>query len=109
MNRREFFATGAAAASARTVSAAAEMRRPIRITGLETDLLRFPPRKPYSDAIHDFGAESGGVALRLLTDAGITGWAYSSFGAIAGGPRVVEAILQHEIKPVLLGKDPAFP
>ena len=49
------------------------------------------------------------MVLRLLTDAGITGWGYSNFGMIAGGPRVVETILQHEIKPVLMGKDPAFP
>ena len=28
---------------------------------------------------------------------------------IAGGPRVVETILQQEVKPVLLGQDPAFP
>ena len=81
----------------------------LRITGLETDLLRFPPSKPFADAIHNFGAEAGGVVLRLRTDAGITGWAYSSFGTIAGGPRVVQTILEQEIKPVLIGKDPAFP
>jgi L-alanine-DL-glutamate epimerase-like enolase superfamily enzyme len=49
------------------------------------------------------------VALRIRTDAGITGWASSSFGMIAGGPRVVQSILEHEIKPVIVGKDPAFP
>ena len=47
--------------------------------------------------------------MRLRTDAGITGWANSSFGAIPGGPAVVQAILEKEIKPVILGKDPAFP
>jgi len=81
----------------------------MRITGLETDLLSFPPGKPFADAIHNFGADSGGVVLRLRTDAGITGWAYSSFGMIAGGPRVVQTILEQELKPVLIGKDPAFP
>ncbi len=81
----------------------------MRITSVETDLLRFPPGKPFADAIHNFGAESGGVVLRLGTDAGITGWAYSSFGTIAGGPRVVQTILEQEVKPVLLGRDPAFP
>ena len=109
MNRRQFFQAGAAGAAAPALRAAESLRREIRITGLETDLLRFPGRSVYSDAIHDFGTEGGGVVLRLLTDAGITGWAYSSFGMIAGGPRVVETILQHEVKPVLLGKDPAFP
>src|SRR6185437_9430716 len=64
---------------------------------------------PYYDAIHRFGDDSGSVVLRLRTDAGITGWATSSFGMIAGGPKVVQAILEQEIKPVLIGQDPAFP
>lgn len=81
----------------------------LRITGMETDVLRFPPGKPYSDAIHQFGPDRGGVVLRLLTNAGITGWAYSSFGMIAGGPRVVQTLLETEVRPVLVGKDPAFP
>ena len=49
------------------------------------------------------------MVLRILTDAGITGWAYSYFGMIAGGPRVVQTILEKEVKPVLVGKDPAYP
>ncbi len=49
------------------------------------------------------------MALRLRTDAGITGFASVSFGMIAGGPRVVQTILEQEVKPVLLGMDPAFP
>ena len=110
MNRRDFFQTGAAAALPLAPLTAAEgMRKQLKITGLETDVLRFPGRTVYSDAIHDFGAEGGGVVLRILTDAGITGWAYSSFGMIAGGPKVVQAILENEVKPALVGKDPAFP
>ncbi len=81
----------------------------MKITGLQTSVLRIPPGRKYFDAIHEFGTEGGGVALQLQTDAGITGWAYSSFGAIGGGPRALEAILQNEVKPVLLGKDPSFP
>ena len=109
MNRRDFFRAGGAAAALPAASWAEAAKGVMRITGLETDLLRFPPGRPFSDAIHNFGTESGGVVLRLTTDAGITGWAYSSFGAIAGGPRVVQTILEQEVKPVLLGKDPAFP
>src|SRR5215472_2506571 len=108
MTRRALFALSAAAPLGRGLAAAAEAKRQIKITGLETDLLRVPAA-PYSDAIHDFGGDGGGVVLRLKTDAGITGWGYSSFGMVAGGPRVVQAILEHEIKPVLIGKDPAFP
>jgi len=80
----------------------------VRITGLKTDLLKFPPGRVTSDAIHDFGRDRGGVVLRLETNAGITGWAYSSFGMIAGGPRVVQTMLEEELKPVVLGKDPAM-
>src|SRR5215471_10314762 len=108
MTRRGLFAMAAAAPLSRGLLLAADARKQIKITGLETDLLRIPAA-PYSDAIHDFGGDGGGVVLRLKTDAGITGWGYSSFGMIAGGPRVVQSILENEIKPVLMGKDPAFP
>jgi L-alanine-DL-glutamate epimerase-like enolase superfamily enzyme len=106
MRRRSFLALSSAAAA---VPALADLKNQLKITGLETDLLRLPPGKPYFDAIHEFGPERGGVVLRLTTNAGITGWAYSSFGMIGGGPKVVQTILETEVKPVLLGKDPAFP
>jgi len=110
MERRSFLQLSAAATTVPTLAAATDpLRKQIKITDLETDVLRMPPGRKYFDAIHEFGVEGGGVALRIKTDAGFTGWAYSSFGMIAGGPRALEAILQNEVKPVLLGKDPAFP
>jgi len=108
MHRRDFLLAGSAGALP-AISSAEAAKGAMRITGLETDLLRFPPGKPFSDAIHTFGTEAGGVVLRLRTDAGITGWAYSPFGTIAGGPRVVQTILEQEARPILTGKDPAFP
>jgi L-alanine-DL-glutamate epimerase-like enolase superfamily enzyme len=96
------------ASISRAFAFAAEAKKQIKITGIETDLLRVPA-EPYSDAIHDFGGDGGGVVLRLKTDAGITGWGYSNFGMVAGGPRVVQTILESEIKPVIVGQDPAFP
>jgi L-alanine-DL-glutamate epimerase-like enolase superfamily enzyme len=110
MNRRQLLCSAAAVSAAATaLSAAAAQQKQIRITGLETDLLHRPPGTPYYDAIHAFGGESGSVVLRLRTDAGITGWASSSFGMIPGGPKVVQTILEQEVKPALIGKDPAFP
>ncbi len=109
MHRRHFLSLSAASAAVAPATMVAALKGDLKITGLETDLLRFPPGKPYSDAIHDFGPDRGGVVLRLLTSAGITGWAYSSFGMIGGGPKVVQTILETELKPVLVGKDPAFP
>ncbi|MFN7995490.1 MAG: mandelate racemase/muconate lactonizing enzyme family protein [Bryobacteraceae bacterium] len=109
MNRRNFLLAGGAAAAIRTDLVAETAKGTLRIAKLETDLLRFSPGKPYWDAIHTFGTESGGVVLRLTTDSGITGWAYSAFGTVAGGPRVLQSILENELKPVVVGKDPAFP
>jgi L-alanine-DL-glutamate epimerase-like enolase superfamily enzyme len=110
MNRRQLlFSAAALPAMGTGLSAAAAQQKELKITGLETDLLKRPAGEPFYDAIHAFGGGSGSVVLRIRTDAGITGWADSSFGMIPGGPRVVQAILEQEIKPVLLGKDPAFP
>src|SRR6266851_170108 len=109
MDRRRFLFAASAVPAVAALPVQAAVSGQLKITGLETDVLRFAPGKTFSDAIHDFGADRGGVVLRILTNAGITGWAYSSFGMIGGGPKVVETILQQEVKPVLLGLDPAFP
>ncbi|HEY3456330.1 MAG TPA: mandelate racemase/muconate lactonizing enzyme family protein, partial [Bryobacteraceae bacterium] len=109
MTRRTLLALASAAPLSRGLAKAAEAKKQIKITGIETDLLRLPPAQFTGDAIHDFGAASGGVVLRIKTDAGITGWGYSNFAMIEGAPRVVQTILEHEIKPVLAGQDPAFP
>jgi L-alanine-DL-glutamate epimerase-like enolase superfamily enzyme len=112
MTRRTFLRSAgipAATIALPAQAAAAEMRKQMKITGLETDLLRMPPREPNYDAIHKLGVDSGSVVLRVKTDAGITGWASTSFGMIPGGPKVVQAILEHEIKPLITGMDPAFP
>jgi L-alanine-DL-glutamate epimerase-like enolase superfamily enzyme len=111
MRRRQLLANAAAISLARfpvASAATASVARQVKITGLETDLLRLPPGRVYYDAIHRFGGETGSVVLRLKTDAGITGWAYSSFGTTEGGPRAVQTILEQELKPVLIGQDPAF-
>jgi L-alanine-DL-glutamate epimerase-like enolase superfamily enzyme len=110
MTRRTLLKLGGAAVPlSRGLAMAAEAKKQMKITGIETDLLRLPPVEFTGDAIHDFGSTPGGVVLRVLTDAGITGWAYSNFATIEGGPRVVQTILEYEVKPVLIGKDPAFP
>jgi L-alanine-DL-glutamate epimerase-like enolase superfamily enzyme len=109
MNRRQLLRSAAALPAAAALSVAAVQQKQIKITGIETDVLQRPPGSPYYDAIHTFGTGSGEVVLRVRTDAGITGWATSSFGMIPGGPRVVQTILEQEVKPVLMGKDPAFP
>jgi L-alanine-DL-glutamate epimerase-like enolase superfamily enzyme len=110
MNRRQLLRSAAALpAAGAAFSAAAAQQKQIKITALETEVRTQPPGTPTYDAIHKLGVDSGSVALRLRTDAGITGFASVSFGMIAGGPRVVQTILEQEVKPVILGMDPAFP
>jgi L-alanine-DL-glutamate epimerase-like enolase superfamily enzyme len=109
MNRRQLLRSATLLPAAAAFSTASVQQKQIKITCIETDVLKRPPGVPYYDAIHAFGTASGSVVLRIRTDAGITGWASSSFGMIAGGPRVVQTILEEEAKPVLVGKDPAFP
>lgn len=114
-NRRSFLRASLGIASAavagHAISAAlpaAEGRGQVRIRDVETVLLRFPPGPPTADAIHTFGVERGGLVVKIHTDAGITGWGYSSFGMIRGGPNVVGVIVNAELKPALLGQDPFF-
>jgi L-alanine-DL-glutamate epimerase-like enolase superfamily enzyme len=113
MDRRSFFAAAASAAAgfpiaSRLQAQSAEITQGLKITAMETEVLRMPAGKPFMDAIHRFGAENGGVVLRLKTNSTITGWAYISFGSETGGPSVVEAILQRELKQVLIGQDPTL-
>jgi L-alanine-DL-glutamate epimerase-like enolase superfamily enzyme len=109
MNRRTFLGLAGATAVAQPLALASEAKKTMKITGIETDVLRFPPGKIYYDAIHEFGAEGGSVVLRLQTDAGITGWGECTFGTMTGAPEVLQTILQKELKPILIGQDPAFP
>ncbi len=115
-DRRRFLQASLGAASlafGNQASAAVPLPPPgargqLKIRDVETILLRFPPGRPYADAIHSFGADRGGVVVKVHTDAGITGWGYSSFGMVRGGPKVVRAIIDEELKPVLVGRDPFF-
>lgn len=112
MNRRRFFTTAASAAvlpiASQLQTLSAQVTEGLKITGLETDILRMPPGKPFMDAIHRFGSEGGGVVLRIKTNSNITGWGYISFGAELAGPRVADDILHGMLKPVLLGQDPTL-
>lgn len=110
MNRRQLLSSAVALSSVgASLSVAAEQRKEMRITGVETDLLKPPPGEPIYDALQTLNVDKGSVVLRLRTDVGITGWASSSFGNRGEGARVVQAIIENEVKPLVMGKDPAFP
>jgi len=107
--QRRTFTVSLAAPFAAAFSSAAQLSGELKITALETDLLKFPPGRIQHDAVHRFGDMRGGVVLRLRTNAGITGWAYSSFGMVQGGPEVLQTILEKEVGPLIVGQDPSFP
>jgi L-alanine-DL-glutamate epimerase-like enolase superfamily enzyme len=110
MNRRRLLRSAAALpALGAALSAVAEQQKQLRITGVETDLLKPPPGSPFYDALQTLNVDKGSVVLRIRTDAGITGWASSAFGNLGEGARVVQTILEYEVKPLIMGKDPAFP
>src|SRR5215470_7863576 len=110
MNRRYLLRSAVALPSlGAAMSAAAAQKKQMRITGVETDLLKPPPGEPIYDALQTLDVDKGTVVLRIRTDADITGWASSSFGNRGEGARVVQAIIENEVKPVIMGKDPAFP
>jgi L-alanine-DL-glutamate epimerase-like enolase superfamily enzyme len=88
---------------------AADLQKQLRITGLETDVLHFPAGRVFYDAIHTMGGAHEGLVLRLQTNAGITGWAYSSLAVIPGSADALQQIVQKALKPILVGQDPAFP
>jgi L-alanine-DL-glutamate epimerase-like enolase superfamily enzyme len=110
MNRRQLLRSAAALPSLEAaLSVAAEQKKELKITGVETDLLKPPPGEPIYDALQTLNVDTGKVVLRIRTDAGITGWASSSFGNRGEGASVVQSIIENEVKPVVMGKDPAFP
>jgi L-alanine-DL-glutamate epimerase-like enolase superfamily enzyme len=113
LNRRNFLTSSAAAAVAFPIASqlqtlSAQVTEGIKITDMETDVLRMPPGRPFMDAIHRFGGENGGVVLRLKTNSNFTGWGYISFGAELGGPHAADAILHGLLKPALIGQDPTY-
>jgi len=110
MNRRQLLRSAVALPSLGAAMSVAEaQQKQMRITGVETDLLKPPPGEPIYDALQTLNVNKGSVVLRIRTDAGITGWASSSFGNAGEGARVVQTILEYQVKPLVMGRDPAFP
>lgn len=80
----------------------------MKITEVQTIILRYPERRAFSDAQHHFGKASG-LAIRIHTDLGVTGHAYVSFGASWYAPDAIKPLIDRQLTPVLIGQDPFFP
>src|SRR5574340_134426 len=80
----------------------------MKVTGLTTSIRRAKPNpNPIRDALQVLPG-AGGLAVTLETDAGVAGSGSIYFGRIAGGPDALAALIEHELKPLVLGSDPAM-
>lgn len=77
----------------------------IKVTQIESMLLKFPTDRAIADAIHVF-SDRGAVITKIYTDAGITGWGSSYFGMGAGAPVTLKNLIDGELAPVVIGQDP---
>jgi len=64
-----------------------------------------PNPNPIRDALQSLPG-AGRVKLEIVTDAGITGTGDAGFGRGPGAPEALAALLQHELKPLVMGTDP---
>jgi len=80
----------------------------MKITGLHTMRLRFPPGPSHADAQHHFGNRSG-LAIRIETDADIAGHGYIYLGVSPYAIEAVQALIERQLAPALIGQDPFFP
>ena len=80
----------------------------MKITDLNIDIQRrAPDPHPKRDALQALPG-SGSVRVTLETDECITGAGESGFGRIAGAPDALAAVIERELKPLVIGQDPAF-
>jgi L-alanine-DL-glutamate epimerase-like enolase superfamily enzyme len=77
------------------------------ITKVETIILQKKVENPVADALHTYDV-GGHLLTRIYTDADIVGSALTYFGRIPSGMATVKLIIDAELAPVILGKDPNF-
>jgi L-alanine-DL-glutamate epimerase-like enolase superfamily enzyme len=80
----------------------------MKIMSVETMRLSFPDRGGYADAQHRFG-ERAGVVVRVHTDAGLTGHGYIFLGVSIHAAPALQALIERQLAPVLVGADPFMP
>lgn len=80
----------------------------MKVTRIVVTAHRNPPvANPKRDALQSLPG-SGSVTVAVHTDEGISGVGEVSFGRIAGAPDALAAVIEHELKPIVLGTDPAY-
>jgi L-alanine-DL-glutamate epimerase-like enolase superfamily enzyme len=80
----------------------------MHVTQLEITVHRREPNpNPIRDALQSLPG-AGSVKVTVHTDKGISGRGEVGFGRIAGAPDALSALIEHELKPLVMGSDPAF-
>lgn len=64
-----------------------------------------PSPTPKRDALQALPG-AGSVSVTITTDSGISGRGDAFFGRIKGAPDALAALIEHELKPLLIGQDP---
>jgi hypothetical protein len=106
IQRREISMKSETQASSR--SQPQQARDVMQITDVEASVqLKVPNPTPIADALQVLPG-AGSVMVRLTTDEGISGEGAASFGRIAGGPDALAALIEHELKPLVIGQDPVM-
>jgi len=80
----------------------------MKVIGVETIILQFESKRPVKDAIHTFSNPCG-LVTKVLTDEGITGWAYTYLGTGKASAMTLKTLIDKELTPVILDQDPFFP
>jgi L-alanine-DL-glutamate epimerase-like enolase superfamily enzyme len=80
----------------------------MQVTQLDITIHRRPSNPdPIRDALQSLPG-AGSVEVTVHTDAGVSGSGQVGFGRIAGAPDALAALIEHELKPLVIGTDPAF-
>ncbi|MCL2060074.1 MAG: mandelate racemase/muconate lactonizing enzyme family protein [Oscillospiraceae bacterium] len=79
----------------------------MKITQIETIVLRHEVKNAVSDSLHTYDAGSD-LVTRIHTDEGVTGFSMTGFGRIKSGPDTMKVIIDRELAPLLVGRDPFY-
>jgi len=80
----------------------------MRVTDLEIVIHRGRPApNPIRDALQSLPG-AGSVGVTVHTDKGVSGSGESGFGRIAGASDALAALIEHELKPLVVGTEPAY-
>ena len=80
----------------------------MKISTLDVTVVQREPReRPIRDALQALPG-SGSVQVTVQTDEGVTGRGEVGFGRIQGAPTSLGALIEHELRPLILDQDPSF-